>query len=725
MAGIQLTCPHCCSTLNFGQAVQAGAVLPCLICNRTFTVRPAAAAASAPQAQVAPSALAARRAGTSVPPQAQLAPPRATGAPPNAAAVAKPSPARSTSAAPRDKAPPQGAPSASSGTAGRAAGGLVLVTLALILLAGLGYLFWTNVLGERLARSDKDASSVWVEGPSADKENKSKDKATAVPPVIDKKEAVESPTKDGGPLKKKEGKPAIDSGDDDVGDFKKPEKPDKPAPLTEVKTKQPDDEKKKLEKGPVVQVPVAAPPIAPGVDAERIDAAIALGVKFLKARQAADGSWVDSANGPAHAVGIAALGGLALLECKLPADDSAVQKVAERVRGGAAGLRKNYDASLAILFLDRLGDPKDRELIQTLALRLIAVQTEYGGWDYECPTLSAKEAQEYETFLKVHWPWSPARPRPAGFSVKPPGAAADGPKKDGKKVEPAKFDAPSINLRDLPLNLLIWNKGRTKFAETKGDNSNTQFALLGLWTARRHDIPAECPLLLTYRRFQVTQAGDGGWSYGFMAPPAGGGLVQPGGGLVKPGGGLVPPGGGLVPPGGGLVPPGGGLVPPGGGLVQPGGGLPGGLGGGSTNTMTCAGLLGLAVGSGALPSTAKGKDQAIEKGLNALAQHIGQPAKDADARPAMQNMYFLWSVERVGVLFDLKTIGGKDWYAWGAQILLANQHGDGHWLGTQYIGRTDIIDTCFALLFLKQANLAPDLTESLRLNMAIRDPGSK
>jgi len=47
----------------------------------------------------------------------------------------------------------------------------------------------------------------------------------------------------------------------------------------------------------------------------------------------------------------------------------------------------------------------------------------------------------------------------------------------------------------------------------------------------------------------------------------------------------------------------------------------------------------------------------------------------------MENLYFLWSVERVAVLYDLKTIGGKDWYGWGAQILLANQRGAGNWTG--------------------------------------------
>ena len=123
---------------------------------------------------------------------------------------------------------------------------------------------------------------------------------------------------------------------------------------------------------------------------------------------------------------------------------------------------------------------------------------------------------------------------------------------------------------------------------------------------------------------------------------------------------------------------------------------------------------------------AKLENPAIQNGLRALGQHIGTPSKDAAARPAMQNLYFLWSVERVAMLYDLKTIGGKDWYGWGAQILLANQQPDGQWNGgQQYTGEDAHLDTCFALLFLKRSNLVSDLTENLRLHMVIRDPGAK
>ena len=80
--------------------------------------------------------------------------------------------------------------------------------------------------------------------------------------------------------------------------------------------------------------------------------------------------------------------------------------------------------------------------------------------------------------------------------------------------------------------------------------------------------------------------------------------------------------------------------------------------------------------------------------------------------------YFLWSLERVAVALDLDTLGGKDWYAWGSEILVANQAADGSWHG-EYAAT---VDTCFALLFLKRANLTADLTAGLKGKT--HDPGA-
>src|SRR5207302_4089676 len=46
-----------------------------------------------------------------------------------------------------------------------------------------------------------------------------------------------------------------------------------------------------------------------------------------------------------------------------------------------------------------------------------------------------------------------------------------------------------------------------------GDNSNTQFAILGLWAARRHGVPVEKALARADSRFRTSQNGDGGWGY--------------------------------------------------------------------------------------------------------------------------------------------------------------------------------------------------------------------
>jgi outer membrane biosynthesis protein TonB len=63
----------------------------------------------------------------------------------------------------------------------------------------------------------------------------------------------------------------------------------------------------------------------------------------------------------------------------------------------------------------------------------------------------------------------------------------------------------------------------------------------------------------------------------------------------------------------------------------------------------------------------------------------------------------------------LQTIGGKDWYRWGAEQLVANQKSDGNWEKGGIPGDNTVIDTCFALLFLSQANLAEDLANKLKM----------
>jgi hypothetical protein len=527
----------------------------------------------------------------------------------------------------------------------------------------------------------------------------------------------------------------------------------------------------------------------PPDEQEAVNEAISRGVDYLKRTQQKSGTWAKV--GVGHRIGYAVLPGLTLLECGVPPSDPIIQQAAHYLRTRAAKLDTTYELSLGILFLDRLGDPKDKKLIQTFALRLIAGQSTTGGWGYKCPLLSRPAQMELLTALR-HLDPPPAGGMPlvagdqpgmpgiagkpgdmpgiAGGPGKKPGdlapiaqgpggplaggparagypslsgstsragsspgeslyrqeASADRPNRwrdwlgfsapDGKDPKPAEKDAkaqadkdppaapPKPNAKDgkpgearadngkpgdapaapprpakpyvLPERLLMLpviqdpalhvledpkNKSNNLILTTT-DNSNTQFAILALWTAQRYDVPMRRTLNLIIRRFLTSQNADGSWGYHYRF---GGGEAE------RP-------------------------------------------------AMTCVGLIGLAVGHGLAQPAPAGQpvqDPRILNGLIALTKNIGKPVEQPAKLP-MQNLYFLWSVERVAVLYNLPVIGDKDWYRWGAQVLVANQETHGNWANGQYHGNSPTLDTCLALLFLKRANLVKDLTAKLPFKAA-------
>ena len=386
--------------------------------------------------------------------------------------------------------------------------------------------------------------------------------------------------------------------------------------------------------------------IAPlnGEKQKRVNKAIEAGLVYLRRTQLPNGSWTrppiaSGLNTGMMSGGYAALAALTLLECDVPREDPAVQKAARFVRQNALTQTRTYEISLAILFLDRLGQVKDGPLIRSLALRLAAGQSAQGGWRYTCPLL--KPAQE-EKVLQILRNWKPEE-SPKKSTLQPKGKDAKGMPRDN------------------------------------ADNSNTQFAILALWTARKHNLPLDFIFAQIEKRFRSTQL-DNGWDYTIRKRSPYG-------------------------------------------------------------SMTCVGLLGLAVGRGSGPEDAKTAglaekskpvDEGIASGLRALGRYMEDPydlrgdglgAKDFTLGPkGSLNLYFLWSVERVGVLLNLKTIGGKDWYRWGVDLLLPAQKDDGSWIGRGN-GISPVIDTSMALLFLKRSDLLPDLRETLQKRLKITDPG--
>jgi hypothetical protein len=448
-------------------------------------------------------------------------------------------------------------------------------------------------------------------------------------------------------------------------------------------------------------------------------------VAFLKKTQLDDGSWPASPPIQAHHAGLAALPGLTLLECGVWPDDSQVQKAAQHVRDAAPSLNWTYDLALGILFLDRLGEPADRALIQTLALRLLAGQREDGGWSYHCPVLDSEDQRNLLTVMRSLQKESPLHGGIAGAGGPSSPSASTTPPRSSLQGGVAGADSPSSTSgatpagspsaaggapaglgsamplptreeadrarRALPPPLkrlpVLNDPGKSQQDTRKNpndrrkaqqarsagsDNSNTQFAILGVWVASRHQVPTERALAHIARRFRTSQEKDGGWGYH--------------------------------------------------------------SGQGGSPAMTGAGLLGLAVGLGlaspqeAAPHDTRDsppRDGDVEKGLRRLAESIGKPlGAQGPARPARRrgasNTYFLWTVERVGVMYNLRHIAGKDWYHWGAELLVDAQEDNGSWTVGGYYQAGATTDTSFALLFLKRANLAKDLSKRLEFVIDVK-----
>jgi hypothetical protein len=465
----------------------------------------------------------------------------------------------------------------------------------------------------------------------------------------------------------------------------------------------------------------------PPQEQKKVNQAIDQGVKYLIDTQEADGRWHAIADENsfntsafAHRVGYAALPGLTLLECNVPKEHAAVQKAAQFVRDHTADLRDTYDISLAILFLDRLGDPKDVPLIKELAVRLIAGQTMTGGWSYKCEVLTPQDQEQLSQFLgakrepidfrsysRATLP-APSPPdkseleigsKPGDESVKPPEIA---PGQEVNVKDPAAKKLPKKLWKLAVVQELPAPQQKMQGAES--DNSNTQFAILALWAAKRHGVVVDKTMARVVARFRTSQTPRSGWGYRYENTD-------------RP-----------------------------------------------TATMTCAGLLGLAIGHGfAEEPAAKGagkkgsEDPSIQIALRELGRVVGRPGDlkkhtvplDAGVstvgflgtplgqgplqattvlfirQPKLVNLYFLWLVERVGVLYNLKTIGDKDWYAWGVETLLAHQKANGSWLCDNYAGSTSPVDTCLALLFLKRSNLIKDLSDKLERTLEVSDPGPR
>jgi hypothetical protein len=422
-----------------------------------------------------------------------------------------------------------------------------------------------------------------------------------------------------------------------------------------------------------------APAGAAAADQKQIDAAIKKGTDWLRANH--------GKHGASHGIGATAMSGLALLEGGVPGGDPAVKAITAAVRDAAPTQTQTYQVALCLMYLDRYGEPGDQPLIQAMAVRLLAGQNPQGGWGYACVrTLSEEEAKALRGL------------KPAGAGLHPEV------EKHAKAVKPPD---PS------------------QTTHGTDDNSNTQFAVIAVWLSRKHGVPADwvngC-LDRVERRFLTAQsATSGGWEY-----------------------------------------------------------MPGREG---SPSMHCAGLIALATGVArrderkkdppkkeapkdpapkdvpddpffqpppkADPKADAGKpparpldarDLAVQRGLRGLGAHLAESARlgrgalvlDPKAGYGRHDLYFFWSVERVGVVYGMDKIGGVDWHPAGCRTLVLTQHPDGSWGGNELYGAE--ANTAFAVLFLCKSNLARDLsgrvqkeaTTEMKAGLpAVPEPGPK
>ena len=404
------------------------------------------------------------------------------------------------------------------------------------------------------------------------------------------------------------------------------------------------------------------------------EAARLKGMDYLKNEQFDDGSWEFEG----HDLGITSLCAMALIENGMPVSDPIIDKAHRYVQKEMESVKGTYDIALAILFLSRVGDRDNRSKIRDLAARLIAGQNEEGGWGYTCPLVSAGILSNPETKPKLQ----------AGV----------------------------------------------------GDNSCTQFAVLGLWVSSRWGVDITETMSLVGNRFIETQREDGGWPYRCeewtkLLAEAEADPKKPGEGSEagtegepkkkkkkdkdkdKP----APAVAGAQP-----------------GAALPGAAVPGApAAAGTADTkyepsspsMTFAGLFCLTVARATIIREENSKARVAPKGGEApvrgasgegntlmsdpsFADGLKRAGEFAAGMSGGGNRYFMWSVERMGVVLGMEKFGETEWFTKGAAGLVATQEMDGSWKNPSETWGS-LADTSFAILFLRRANLGSDISRLL------------
>jgi hypothetical protein len=289
-----------------------------------------------------------------------------------------------------------------------------------------------------------------------------------------------------------------------------------------------------------------------------------------------------------------------------------------------------YKVSLLAMCLEELDPTLYQTKIAQCAQFLVDNQCRNGQWNYGRPTEATKDFKMEE-------------PPPKKKAVETRSAARD-------------FAKPAREHKK-PARVIVVKQTRTGIDE-KGDNSNSQYAALGLRACFDANIKLPEEVLQLGRRWWVEsqfpdESGSKAGKDSVISGPFQITKVQ-GWNYTSPGG----------------------------------------EGQKAYHAMT-AGAVGASVIYQHMLSKDWKKDAVTVAGLNWLAVHWSVDL----------NYYYLYALERAGMLYGSDKIGEHDWYWEGVKVIVPDQNADGSW-GHREKKEENTWDTCFAILFLKKATRA-------------------
>jgi hypothetical protein len=377
----------------------------------------------------------------------------------------------------------------------------------------------------------------------------------------------------------------------------------------------------------------------PDVDPARVDRAIAKGVEYLRTA----GFPVGRGGGPDQSSGPLIL--LTLVHAGVPEKDPLVQQLLKEVL--ELPLERTYQAALCAMALEELHRVKYQGRIWQCAQFLVDNQCRNGQWSYG-------EATPFVSDV------------PTGTAIRRADVASGA----GARRKVVDFESPAV--RQKPAVARAIPVSRRRDGPAAGDNSNTQYGALGLRAC--HDAGILIPKEVVDRARDWWISTQGTNLSAVPAKDAKGPVATAGGARAE-------------------------------------GWCYGtkeycAKGHHAYGSMTAGGLAAVSIYDFMLGLDWRKNPAALGAarwlGQNfSVTDHPGLP--EFQPVPRVEYFYFLYALERAGMLFGTEQFGPHRWYEDGAQVLLETQIPTGAWDDGGAPRSTRVWDTCFAILFLRRA----------------------